>query len=182
MSDLDFDFNLLAAYQPATPTESETANTPVKTTRKGPSNNKRNITHQVFRKKERKVENEIFELVGVTKEPAGTGPNNETKLYRQRQAVLNKIQNHEEQVQMLVSDRQAMAIHMQNLKAQFNALLSDNEALRNRLAAADNHINGLANYIVNLELENNDVKAQVQARTWNNAPQENDGTMDNDIF
>ena len=169
----------------ACPAESETANTPAKTTKKDPKDPRdveRNRKHKVFRRKERGVEDEIFELVGVTKEPAGTGPNNETKLYRQRQAVLNKIQKHEEQVQMLVSDQKAMALLVRNLKSQVNALLSDNETLRGQHAARDNHINGLANYVVDLELQNNNLRDEIQAHTCNSAPRDNDGTMDNDMF
>ncbi|KIV85172.1 hypothetical protein PV11_00902 [Exophiala sideris] len=174
MSELDF--NQLAAYQPAAPTESETANAPGKATKKALANDKRNTKHKVFRGKERGVEDEIFELVGVTKEPAATGPNNETRLYRQRQAVLSEIHNLRNQVQILVLQMEAINIQKQNVKSQVTALLAEMEMLRSQLAARDNHLNGLANYIVHLELENNNLKDQIQAHA------QSDGSMDNDRF
>lgn len=153
---------------------SNNAGTTPKKTLKDPE---RASKHRDFRKEERALELEAFRLVGVASEPSGTGPNGETRKWRQCKAVIHEIESLRGQVQ-------AMAIQKQNLQSQINNLVSEKIALQEHVNSTWNLAVEQTGVIANLEAKNdlleansrhleannNILEAQIQALTGPTAP------------
>lgn len=109
--------------------------------------------------RERALELQAFRLVGVADEPSGTGPNGETRKWRQCKAVITEIERLRDQLL-------TMTIHNEILQSQVNNLEFEKTNLQQQVTRTLTLAVEQEGIMANLGAKNSLLQGQLEAYKW----------------